>query len=263
MNGLPAELALDMLAAVPRRVSRRSYSGERIDAERLERLEGLAGLWHPWPSARVVVIPEAPPALFMGIVGAYGGVSHAPSALAFVGSPLAADEVGYTGEALVLAATTLGLSTCWVAGVFRPGVASRLARLRQGEKVFAVSALGHVSPDRTFKERVLSTSADSRHRRPLAEIAPGHEEWPSWAQAAVATARLAPSGVNRQPWRFSYAEDGLTVSAVGMELPRAVKRLDCGIAMFHAELGAFGEGVTGSWRRLESPGVAVFTPELA
>ncbi|HHY93759.1 MAG TPA: nitroreductase, partial [Firmicutes bacterium] len=34
--------------------------------------------------------------------------------------------MGYTGEAVVLEATALGLATCWVGGFFRPEVAARL-----------------------------------------------------------------------------------------------------------------------------------------
>ncbi|MBO8128679.1 MAG: hypothetical protein H0Z39_05715 [Peptococcaceae bacterium] len=36
------------------------------------------------------------------------------------------------------------------------------------------------------------------------------------------------------------------------------KRLDCGIAMLHIELGARFAGVRGRWEHLSSPGVARF-----
>ncbi|MRR12981.1 nitroreductase, partial [bacterium] len=93
------------------------------------------------------------------------------------------------------------------------------------------------------------------------ESAPGHEGWPAWAQSAAAAAQVAPSAMNRQPWRFSFSEAGLLVSTSAVEVPRAPKRLDCGIAMLHLELGAFGQGVTGSWRLLRSPDVALFVPD--
>ena len=37
----------------------------------------------------------------------------------------------------------------------------------------------------------------------------------------------------------------------GAETPKVTKRLDCGIAMLHAELGARATGAAGAWRDLE------------
>jgi len=86
-----------------------------------------------------------------------------------------------------------------------------------------------------------------------------------WARAAVECARLAPSATNRQPWRFRFEGEGLVVEkSRGPELPMVTKRLDCGIAMLHAELGAWNAGVSGVW--LESADgreVARFEPEEA
>ncbi|MHB1324459.1 MAG: nitroreductase family protein [Coriobacteriia bacterium] len=260
LNGLPAPVALELLAAVPRRASRRSFTGEPVPEGLLDALEQLATGWRPWNDARCAVVREAPQSLFMGIAGTYGGVSRAPSALAFAGTDDAAAAAGYTGEALVLRATALGLSTCWLAGVFSPKAARRLTSFAPEERVFAVSALGFAVERTTAKERVLSVSARSSRRRPLEDIAPGHGSWPTWARAAVESARLAPSAMNRQPWRFSHLDGDLVVAAEGADLPRAATRLDCGIAMLHAELGAYGEGVTGRWRWRPQPEVAAFTP---
>lgn len=260
MNGLPAAEALAMLEATEHRRARRSFTGAPLLASEMEALSMLAEAWRPWPGARFAVIAEAPPSLFMGVVGAFGGVSGSPSAMAFVGSG-PAETVGYTGEGAVLAATAAGLQTCWVAGVFRPGVVEALVPLAEGERVFAVSALGHSPAVASAKERLVFGANRLKKRRPLEEIAPGHESWPAWARAAVEVARIAPSAMNRQPWRFALTDEGLLVSTYAAELPRAPRRLDCGIAMLHAELGAFGEGVTGAWRLLDAPGVGLFVPD--
>jgi hypothetical protein len=50
---------------------------------------------------------------------------------------------------------------------------------------------------------------------------------------------------------------------VGYDSPDArviSKRLDCGIAMLHFELGALKSGVPGAWEPLDDPDVARFTP---
>lgn len=260
-GGIPTDRATDWLEAVPVRRARRSYTGEPIEPDVLDRLESLAASWRPWSGARAVVIREAPAALFVGIIGAYGGISHAPSAIAFVGGHATRGEtVGYTGEGLVLEATAAGLDTCWVAGLFSAHVTAEVAHLVPGERVHAVSALGHALGAPTVKERLLFSAGRPKHRRSLDEIAPGHERWPAWAQAAAEAVRVAPSAMNRQPWRFSIVDDALTLSFAGTDTPRTSKRLDCGIAMLHAELGALGAGVSGAWEMLDRPHVAVFRP---
>lgn len=249
-----------MLDAAPQRASRRSYTGAAVDPVLLTELSELAEGWRPWPGARCAVIADAPQSVFLGIIGSYGGVSRAPSAIAFIGSDPTADEcVGYVGEGLVLAAAARGLDTCWLGGVFKASAVEDLVELAPGERVVAVSALGHALERTSLKERVLVGASHRSPRRAHDEIAPGHERWPTWASPAIDVVRLAPSARNVQPWRFRY-EDGLVVSYAGRELPGPSKRLDCGIAMLHVELGALAEGVTGEWQLLPSPDVAVFRP---
>jgi hypothetical protein len=76
----------------------------------------------------------------------------------------------------------------------------------------------------------------------------------------VVAARIAPSAMNRQPWRFTLDGGALRVAYDGADALPTSKRLDCGIAMLHAELGAAGEGVGGSWELLTEPDVACFVP---
>ena len=260
-QGLSATRASRWHDAAGRRRSRRSYTDRPVSSTDLDTLERLARDFRPWPGARVELVREAPAGLFMGIVGAYGGVSGARSAFVFAGSVGAAPEgVGFTGEALVLEATALGLDTCWVGGLFSAGHAASAVTLEPGERVFAVSPLGHAVTDVTMKERVMFGAAHAKRRRPLEEIAPGSDAWPDWARAAVQAATVAPSAMNRQPWRFRFDDGGLVVGFDGADTPRISKRLDCGIAMVHAELAMVSRDVTGSWETLPSPDVARFVP---
>ena len=75
----------------------------------------------------------------------------------------------------------------------------------------------------------------------------------------IEAARLAPSARNRQPWRFRVQDSSIVVTEDGKpSLPGISKRLDCGIAMLHLELGARAAGTSGSWKLLNSPDVARF-----
>lgn len=251
----------EWLDVVPVRRSRRSFDGRAVSEDLRAKLSSMTREFRPFSDARAVFVDEAPQSLFAGILGSYGGVSGAPSALLFVGesaSPYAAEHVGYTGEALVLEATRLELATCWIGGLFSGGVADSLAGRAPGEMVFAISPVGHALPSASAKERVLFGAGREKKRLSLEEIAPGYSGWPSWAQRAIEAVRPAPSAMHSQPWRFRMDGDALIVSYQGAERVRVPKRLDVGIAMMHAELGALSDGVRGHWLPLASPDVARF-----
>ncbi|GAB4291114.1 MAG: nitroreductase family protein [Coriobacteriia bacterium] len=264
MTGLDAARVERWLAAVSERRSRRSFTGERPDTLVLSELEDVARAFRPFGElSRAVVIRDAPPGLFMGIVGSYGGVSGAPCALAFVGPAedmRSRAAVGYTGEGLVLEATALGLDTCWVGGLFSGAAAEQLAGVAPDERVFAVAAVGTAAERVTAKERIIFKSGRPRRRKPIEEIAPGFQRWPAWAQRGLEAARIAPSATNRQPWRFFMHEGAVVVSVDGADTPKISKRLDCGIAMLHFELGARAAGCPGRWEFTDAPDVARWVP---
>jgi hypothetical protein len=269
--------AADWAAAVVVRHSARTFTGEAVAPTELRRLEVLCDSFPAPQVARVVVVRDAPDTLFTGFVGSYGRVLGAPSALLMVGTETARsfqEAAGYLGEAVILEATSLGLGTCWVAGFFDRTVASTLVPLAPGECVLAISPLGYAALRPRAGERMMKRAVRAHKRKPAEEIAPGFddESWPAWAAEGVRLARVAPSAVNRQPWRFEldkrvsaaglsadmtrYAR-AITVSAVtkGSE-GNISRRLDCGIAMLHFEIGARLMGASGRWESLEAPEVA-------
>lgn len=249
---MTGEVAVRWLDAVSVRRSRRSFDGRMPEPPLLEALRRHVGGYRPYADARVVLVDEAPADLFTGIVGSYGRVTGAASALIFVGPAASgADQhVGYAGEAAVLEATALGLQTCWVGGMFRGPVANDLAGTGRSERVFAVSPVGHATPERSRAERLVYGPGKAKQRLPLDIIAPGHESWPAWALAGAEAVRLAPSAMHRQPWRLRLDQGCLTISVDGASTPRVTKRLDVGIAMLHFEVGARATGSSGAWEDL-------------
>jgi hypothetical protein len=252
---LLAENGAGWLAAVVRRHSRRAYDGQTVKACVLDDLDAICSGFRPHPDARTVLVREPSADIFTGALGSYGKVTNAPHVLLFIGDERADfcdQHVGYTGEAAILSATVLGLDTCWVGGFFNAARTSQLVDLAHGERVLAVSPVGHATGTASFGERGLRRIAGSHTRKSVDEIAPGMgAEWPDWAVAAVETARYAPSATNRQPWRFRFDTGALVIARDNkLEFPRVTKRFDCGIAMLHAELGAQAAGVAGAWRDL-------------
>ena len=265
-HAILAERAAGWLGSVSRRHSRRAFDGGAAEPEGLEQIEALCRAWRPYADARTVPIVRPIVDIFTGVVGAYGKVTGAPHVLAFIGDERADftdQHVGYTGEAIVLEAASLGLATCWVGGFFNAKKVCQLVDLSPGERVYAVSPIGYALGRASLSERVMAAIAGAHHRKQVADIAPGaaREEWPAWAVAAVETARLAPSALNRQPWRFRFEDGGLVLAKdSAFETPKVAKRLDIGIAMLHAEIAAEAHGIHGSWTDLAGTDVARFDP---
>lgn len=269
--------AAEWAAAIVVRHSARTFNGKAVDAPTLQRLELLCeGL--PAPEvARVVLVRDVPDIVFTGFVGSYGRVIGSPSALLMIGTetaPTFQESAGYLGEAVILEATSLGLGTCWIAGFFDRAVASTLVPLAPGERVLSISPLGYAEPRPRAGERLMKRMVGAHRRKPVEVIAPEFDEesWPAWAAEGVRLARVAPSAVNRQPWRFELdraatasglpAEDLLPAGAVTLSAVtkgpegNVPRRLDCGIAMLHFEVGARLMGASGRWESLEPPRVA-------
>ncbi|HET6496372.1 MAG TPA: nitroreductase family protein [Thermoleophilia bacterium] len=255
--------------AIGVRRSRRRYSDRKVARAALEALQSFCLEFRLAPGGRVALIEDRG-GLYTGVLdkvgGAYGRVEGAPWVAAFIGPEGSEIEVGYVGEAFILEATRLGLGTCWVAGKFDRETAHRRFALEPGERVVAVTPVGHPLERKQLVERVMSTAVRSAARRQIEEIAPGLSRGlapgrapsPEWAVTAVEAARLAPSGANRQPWRFRLEGDTLVMAAA--EKVYWTAPIDHGIAMLHVELGAAHEGVRGAWEHLPDPDVARFVP---
>ncbi len=249
--------------ALRKRRSRRLYDARPIPSEVLERISAISNNFHPFDTARAVPA-EFTGQVFKGIVGAYGKIRGAPFHIAFVGDardPHVHEKVGYTGEGIILEATHLGLGTCWVGKSFNQEIASSCAAIRKDERVIAVTPVGYATREASFEERLLTGFGRTHKRKPLDEMVRGMTEsgWPEWVRMSLSAARVAPSAVNRQPWRFLVEPDNITISVDDLHDSYGIsKRLDCGIAMLHIEIASLACGISGEWEILDPPGVARF-----
>lgn len=257
---LPLDLTAEWFDAIPRRISSRRYDGTALAPTLLDRLERTCQrLNAPEARTRAVLVRDAPPEVFTGLMGSYGRIEGAPSLAAFVGPEDAALEVGYLGEAVVLDATAVGIDSVWIAASFDAERAGRLVELREGERVHAIAALGHATKTIGVGERLMRAGVRARQRLHLDAIAAGHAGWPAWAREAANAVRLAPSGANKQPWRLSM--DGAALVFTRASKTYWTAPIDLGIAMLHAELGALHAGVSGTWVVGTESEVARFVPE--
>jgi len=146
--------------AIENRRSYRQYDKNHpIEPDKLAELETVCKQFTPFTGARACLVTKPVKDIFRGIVGSYGKVKNAPSFIAFVGnsdSPTVQEEVGYTGEGVILEATALGLDTCWVGGFFsRKSVASSL-EIKANERVFAVTPVGYRLKNQLLEEKAMA-----------------------------------------------------------------------------------------------------------
>ena len=262
-------------AAIDARHSRRSYDGRPIEDDLQAALERHCASFRPYAEARVALLRGVSDELYVprssdkgllpagfgvfgAVLGSYARVTGAPAALVMIGAGEdrhLQERVGYTAEAAILEACALGLDTCWVGGFFSPSRSAALVDLQPGEHIVAVSPVGHALPQMTRKERlVFRTSDEPKKRRELHQIALGllAKDWPGWALAGVRAAQRAPSAMNRQPWRFRLEDGDVLLAYDGEDRGFISKRLDCGIAMLHFELGVRHTGHSGAWEAVEA-----------
>ena len=251
--------------AIAARKSRRQFDiSKAIPNDMIAGLKKVCDEFRPFKGARAEFLAGKVDNIFTGFIGSYGKIKGASYAVLFIGDQKEEnfqEFVGYIGEAVILEATSLGLGTCWVGGSFSAGVASKRLDLKAGEKVLAVTPVGFVPGEKTAEEKLASSLARSSMRKPLASLVSGigEDQWQDWVKKALEAARLAPSGINMQPWLFRVEPDGILVSEKATALSRVKsRRLDCGIAMLHIEVAALASGVTGTWELLENPQVARF-----
>jgi len=251
-------------AAIKTRRSRRQFDSLSVSTETLTQLSKVCTEFRPFPHVRAVLVNDSPNRLFKGIVGPYGKIRGAPAFVAFIGnmdSPNVQEEVGYTGEGIILEAEALQLATCWVGGFFRHEVAAPFVDMNKSEIIVAVTPVGYTAEHQSLEERLMTGFGWTHRRKPLTSIATGlkEEDWPGWVKAALEAARIAPSAINRQPWIFNIEPGSIIVSVnrPGMEF-NVAKRLDCGISMLHIEVAALDYDRHGTWEFLEAPQVARF-----
>lgn len=136
-------------------------------------------------------------------------------------------NAGYVMEQVVLYMTAKGLGTCYLGGS-RPR-----QTVKDGKKLMMLVAFGYPE-GRLYRESPLAK------RLPLSELCIFKEEAGEQMKTILRAARLAPSAMNLQPWRFIVYADRIYVFAVKNRLPMAggMRDFSVGIMLSHIMLAA-------------------------
>ncbi len=162
---------------------------------------------------------------------------------------------GYAFENLLLYAHYLGLGTVWIGGTMNRSVFEKAIQLTADELMPCISPLGYTADKMSVREVLMRKGVKADERLPFEELFfDGSFDKPLGKEAAGALAlplemvRLAPSAVNKQPWRVL-----LTDGKVHFYLKRSkgfghgekldMQMIDMGIALCHFELSAAEAGL--------------------
>ncbi|MCD4812768.1 nitroreductase family protein [bacterium] len=261
-----------IIEVIRKRRSWRTYIPEAMEEQVREKLEIRLAEKHlgPFPGQvrfRLIELQNDPVQAKQKI-GTYGMIKDARYYIvgAVTRGEKALENYGYLFEKIILAATEMGLGTCWVGGALHRNDIARRIEATKEEYIPAISPVGKVVEKRALRDQMVSLAAGSKNRKKWQELffynhfsTPlRKEDVPEYANP-LEMVRLGPSASNRQPWRI-VKEGGrprfhfylqknrfygkIAHSVLGAE---DIQYLDMGIAMCHFAMAAKEQGLQGRW----------------
>ena len=157
---------------------------------------------------------------------------------------------GYSFECFVLYVQALGLGTVWLGGTMnRPAFESAM-ELDENEMMPCASPIGYVAKKMSMREGMMRKAIKADERLPFEELfydatmqKPLSKENAGCLKEPLEMVRLAPSAVNKQPWRVvvkdNYVHFYLKHSkGFEKESNLDMQMIDMGIALCHFALAA-------------------------
>ncbi len=173
--------------------------------------------------------------------------------------PHAEEAFGYTFEKVLLFAESTGVSNVWLAGTFDKKAALRAMSPEEDEVLPAVSPLGYKADKMSLRETVMRKGTKADRRIPFGELFFDEKLEPlkegkdpiTYALEAV---RLAPSAVNRQPWRAVFDGSAAHFYKAAGRGSFDLHKIDLGIALCHFD-AVLEECGVGHVFSLSDPGI--------
>jgi nitroreductase len=183
-------MEMDFKDVVNARSSVRSYSNRDVEPAKIERVLEFARLAPSWANKQCwgfVVVTE--PGKIEALAKAAGPtnrwVSKVPVIIAACGDPAEsgtrdgieyfAVDVAIAMEHLILAATELGLGTCWI-GYFKEAKVKEILEIPENMRVVALSPVGYPAGKAGIQERITKLVLKSKNRKAFDEIV-HYETW--------------------------------------------------------------------------------------
>jgi nitroreductase len=257
---------------IQERTSKRTYSLEPIEEYKKKKLKDFLSqqdYQSPFDSLinkcrfELISVPEFKPNEQKKL-GTYGFIRGAQEFIVGATEKLRyhLENYGYLMEVIILAATDMGLGTCWLGGTFNRSLFSMKINCKSNEIVPAISPIGYSSDRSRFAEKIIRKVARANKRyewnkiffngdftTPLTKQNAGKYDIP------LEMVHLGPSAGNKQPWRILKELDNdifhfyikKSKSKIGLNYSK-LTHLDIGIAICHFDLTTRELEISGGWQ---------------
>ena len=206
----------------------------------MQQLEDSIALYNKESGLNIKLVIGSGAELFNGFRKSYGLFVGVQNYIAMIGSkdlPNRMEKVGRFGEKIILEATAMRLSTCWVGTSYDKKAAATLCSAN--DTLDCVIAIGYSDKKHSLKERMMEYGMH-RQNKAKKTLTEAEEPVPEWFKQGMDAVYLAPTARNLRPFVFKYKDGQVTASITN---PTETAMIDLGIAKLHFELGAGG----GSW----------------
>lgn len=244
----------DFLELAKTRRSVRTFDGNPVDPHVLQELKTFAEeMTNPFGvSLRFAFLDAEENKLSSPVLS---GEKCYVTAMVEKGTPRLEEAYGYAFEKLLMKAQELGLGTVWIGGTMPREKFEKASALAENETMPCVSPLGVTAAKMAMKETLMRKGVKADTRKDFEELfCCGSFETPLTEDAArelglynaLEAVRIAPSAVNKQPWRvlidgnkahFYEKHDNGYITA-----DYDLQKIDIGIALFHFESQLICEG---------------------
>ncbi len=169
-------------------------------------------------------------------------------------SPDASLAFGYSFEEFVLYARSIGLGTVWIGGTMNRDAFEKAMELSEDEIMPCVSPIGVTAKKMSIRESLMRKGVKADERLPFEELffdgsfdTPLRKENAGVFAEPLEMVRLAPSAVNKQPWRVVISDNAahfylMRSKGFGHSERLDMQMVDIGIALCHFALSAKDKG---------------------
>jgi nitroreductase len=275
MLSLPIDMPITEI--IRKRKSWRTYSDKPVENEKKEKITNFIATVDkpPFGSEARFQMVDLDLNVIKKVSGTYGVIKGAKTFIASIvkKSPRDMEDVGYLFEQIILFATAIGLDTCWMGASFSRSLFSEKISLQPDEMIPVISPIGYKADRRSLTDTIFHMTAGSKNRKPWPDLffnrsfdSPLNPKDAVVFEKPFEMVRLAPSAVNKQPWRLIMDEHGVhfyVKRTPGFEsmFTMDLQRIDMGIAMCHFELAAMEAGIHGGWK-FQKPDTSLMSKDI-
>lgn len=253
MNNLFNQPVKDLIKA---RHSVRNYNNSPLSENIIEKIESyIKNIENPFNKKTKIKLVKKDETNNDIKLGTYGVIKGADTFLvsACENDDLSLIALGYTLEKVILYCTSLGLGTVWLGGTFNKGGFAKAINLKENETLPIVVPVGYEGG----KKSIIATlfGNNNNNRKPYSELffnknfdSPLNPSDSAAYLEPLEMLRLAPSAVNKQPWRVLKEDNSLHFYITST---KGLTKIDIGIALCHFHLTSIEDNINGEFKVLD------------